>query len=135
MPVRLKRKDLGQPSGSGLVVDAVSAVVDGSDGVSGEVGEGVVAWADEDEVLEVGGAAVGPAFLPVVGIGPGGGALAVLDRADPFLLEVQGEALGGGGGPVAPAEVEDLAFAVQDRGQHPGGAGQPAGGAGREVDP
>src|SRR4051794_32617649 len=96
------RRPPGALQGSGLTMDAVSAALDGPHCPPGEVRDGVVPGADEDEVIEVGGAAVGPAFLPVMGIRPGGGAVAVLDRADPLLLEEQSQALWAGRRPALP---------------------------------
>src|SRR4051812_32918011 len=73
----------------GSSLDSVAAVGLSQQPSSWLVGQGVVAWADQNQVGEVGGAAVGPAAGPVVGVGPGAGAVAVLDPAAASLLQGQ----------------------------------------------
>src|SRR5690242_14234773 len=74
------------------------------DGPAGVVGEVVVGGAEQGEVGQVGGSAVGP-VADVVWFAPGGWAVA--GRADAAAVaESEGFALGGAGGAAGAAEVE-----------------------------
>jgi hypothetical protein len=82
----------------------------------------VVARADEDQVVDVGGSAVGPGEEVVdLAVLAGGGA-AGDDAAD--VPGEQGGLLGGGGQPVGAAQVQHGAVRVQDDPADAGGAGQ-----------
>src|SRR3954467_1480408 len=102
-------------------MDPVPAAVDRTDLPPRDVGQRVVARTDHDEVVEVGGAAVDPTFLPMVGVGPGCGPVAALDGAEPSLFDQLGETLGGAGVPAAATEVQDPALPIEHRGDDAGG--------------
>ena len=78
--------------------------------------------AEEDEVGDVGGAVVVPPgdVVGVAGGGPHSAADAVL------IAGVEGELLGGGGGPLLPSHVEGLPVGGEDGGDHASVAGDVA---------
>jgi hypothetical protein len=90
----------------------------------------VVSGAQPGEVGEIGGAAVLPG-LEVVGVAPGGGRGAVRPLAGAGAGE-HGAALGGGGEPAGPADVEGLAGATEHDGDQVGLAGEAASSVGRQ---
>ena len=83
----------------------------------------VVSAADEGEVVEVGGAALGP-VPQVVGVAPGCGGGAAGDDAGAVAGD-QCAALGRGDGADGVAEVEDLAVAADQGGLDDGVAEEP----------
>ena len=90
---------------------------------------GVVAGAEQGEVVGVGWAVVGVPFAEVVGFAPGGGSVAagvgaaVVAQAEVADLVGAGEAGGA-------AEVEDGAVGAEDGGDEQGVAGEAADGGG-----
>src|SRR5205807_6306029 len=82
----------------------------------------VVAGADEDQILDVGGAAVGPGHH-VVDLAAVAGDVAAGDDA-PDVAGVERVFLCGGGEAVGAAQVQDGAVLVEDGGAEPAGAGQ-----------
>ena len=86
----------------------------------------MVGPAQQDQVVQIGGAAIQPVDQ-MVGLAPGKGALAA--REDTAAVAYgQGGALGGGDDPGGAAEVQGLGRGpTQDRGQPPGRGPQPFG--------
>lgn len=78
--------------------------------------------AEEDEVGDIGGAVVVPPG-DVVGV-TGGGAHSAADAV--LVAGVEGELLGGGGGPLLPSHVEGLPVGGEDGWEHAGIAGDVA---------
>nr|WP_306748330.1 hypothetical protein [Saccharothrix yanglingensis] len=87
--------------------------------------------AGQGEVVQVGGAAVGP-VLDVVGVAPLGWSVAVGEGAGP-VAGVQRAALGGAHGSLGAAGVEYFGVAAEDDGEDCGVAGGAAGLGGAEV--
>ena len=111
----------------GVVVGGVEPDLPG-----GVVDEAVVVAAEQDHVVQAGGAAVGP-VLEVVGVAHQGWAGAVGEGAV-LVAGDQGSPDGGGDQAVDAADVEDLGVGAEDGGDQVGVAGEPAYGGGGEVE-
>src|SRR6266545_307155 len=91
----------------------------------------VVSGAEEDGVVQVGGAAVGP-VPQMVGVAPAGGQVAAGEGAA-RIPQDQGAAQRGGDGALRAAEVQGLAGPAEDGGDDFGVAGESAHGGGGQV--
>src|SRR6266545_7732227 len=134
----------GLLSGVGFVAVVAAGVLFGVDpGGWGEFGQAVagdadgpvlvvcgvvVSGAEEDGVVQVGGAAVGP-VPQMVGVAPAGGQVAAGEGAA-RIPQGQGAAQRGGDGALGAAEVQGLAGPAEDGGDDFGVAGESAHGGG-----
>ena len=100
------------------------SVVVYADFPGGVVDDAVVAAAQQDEIVEVGGAAVGP-VSDVVGVGPAGGVGAAGVGAA-LVAGGQGFALVDGDQSAAASDVQGFGSAIQDHGDEVAVAGEAA---------
>src|SRR6202030_1421918 len=98
----------------------------GGDEVAALVGEQVVVFAQADQVVQAGPAAVDP-VLDVVQVDPAG--LTAREPAAAVVAFAGGPAQRGAGSPAAPPEVQDRPVVVVDHPAQRGGAGDHLGGA------
>ena len=91
-----------------------------------------MAFAEQDSVFGVRWTLVAPRFQ-VVGFCPGGGPVAILDRAVAVLGDAHREALWLGVEPCLPSEIEHLGVGSEYGGDDTGVARQPAGLTSGEV--